>query len=90
MGKAIRIFLFIWAHGRALLPTILLLVLHFVLDLSIWWAVLAFGLWIAGILLRRLVVRWARYGSRAETKKANKNPYSLGAGKSAVKTERRK
>lgn len=34
-----------------LLPAAVLLVLHFVLDWSFWWAVIAAGLWLAGLIL---------------------------------------
>ena len=76
MEKVIRAVLLIWGYGCGLLPAVILLVLHFVLRISLWWSVLAAGLWIVGILFRGLVVRWARYGSTPEPPKANKNPYS--------------
>lgn len=62
-----------------LLPAAVLLVLHFVLDWSLWWAVIAAGLWLAGLTLWMSVIGWAgRCGSTPDRQKANKNPYSAG------------
>ena len=55
-----------------------LLVLHFVLGLSLWWTYAALGLWIFWLIIRMCLIGWAvRCGSVPDPKKENKNPYSV-------------
>lgn len=64
---------------KGLIPAAGLLILHFLLDWSVWWSVLAAGLWILGMILWMLFIGWA--GKCADTPqrpKENKNPYSVG------------
>lgn len=64
---------------EGLIPAAVLLALHFWLDISVWWSVLAVALWIAGIALYMLVIGWAaRCGNTPDKQKENKNPYSAG------------
>lgn len=64
---------------EGLIPAAILLVLHFWLDWSIWWMILALGLWIFGLILWMLFMRWARKcGDTPDLPKENKNPYSAG------------
>lgn len=64
---------------EGLIPAAILLVLHFWLGLSIWWAVLAVGLWIIGIIIWMKIIGWAgKCGSTPDMPKENKNPYSVG------------
>ncbi len=64
---------------EGLIPAAVLLALHFWLDISVWWSVLAVALWIAGIALYMLVIGWAaRCGNTPDKPKENKNPYSAG------------
>lgn len=59
------------------IPAAVLLVLHFVLDWSILWAVGALCIWIALIVIQMLVIGWARRcGDTPDPPKENKNPYS--------------
>lgn len=67
----------IFIHWEGLLPAVVLLVLHFCLGWSIWWAALALGIWILGVLLRMLIIGWAGKCSAPEPPKENKNPYSF-------------
>ncbi|MDD6203699.1 MAG: hypothetical protein PUC05_01705 [Firmicutes bacterium] len=63
---------------EGLIPAALLLVMHFWLGWSVWWAVLALGLWIAGLILWMRVIGWAgECGSAPDPPKENKNPYSV-------------
>lgn len=65
------------------IPAVILLVLHFIFDISIWWALLAFALFIIGIIIWMLVIGWAGKCSNIPDKpKKNKNPYSSGPYKS--------
>lgn len=64
------------------IPAAILLVLHFLLGISLWWSVLALAVWLAWILLYMLVIGWARdCGNTADEYRENKNPYSQGSGK---------
>lgn len=66
---------------EGLIPAAVLLALHFWLDISFWWSVLAVALWIAGIALYMLVIGWAAgCGNAPDKPKENKNPYSAGKG----------
>lgn len=59
------------------IPAWILLALHFVLGWSIWWFVLALGLWLGHILLRMALIRWiGRCANSPDPPKINKNPYS--------------
>lgn len=59
------------------IPAWILLVLHFIFDISIWWFVGALALWIIGILLWMSVIGWARScATEISPDKENKNPYS--------------
>ena len=65
------------------IPSIILLGLHFWLDISIWWSIGAFLLFIAGIIIWMLIIGWAGKLSNIPDKpKVNKNPYSSGPYKS--------
>lgn len=64
------------------IPALVLLALHFWLDISIWWFVSALALWLIGILFWMLVMSWAgRCSNTPDPPKENKNPYSVGAKK---------
>ena len=58
------------------IPGIILLILHFVLHISVWWAIGAFLLWIIYLLLWMLVVGFINRSSTPDKPKENKNPYS--------------
>ncbi len=60
------------------LPSLILLALHFWLEISLWWAAGTFGLWILGILADMWLLRWAAAcGNEKAPPKKNKNPYSV-------------
>lgn len=64
---------------KGLIPAAILLALHFWLGWSVWWAVIAFGVWILGIILWMYFIGWAsRCSSTPDPPKENKNPYSVG------------
>lgn len=64
---------------EGIIPAAILLALHFLLHISIWWAVAAFAVWIVGILVWMLIMNWAaRCSSTPDKPKENKNPYSVG------------
>lgn len=66
-------------NPEGLIPFVILLVLHFWLDISIWWAVIAFAIWILYLVIWMLVFRWIHKCSTTPDKpKENKNPYSAG------------
>ena len=60
------------------IPAWVLLVLHFTIGLPIVWFWVALGAWALAVVLRSLLVVFARYGSthRIESPE-NKNPYSV-------------
>lgn len=60
------------------IPAWILLVLHFVFDWSIWWFVLALGLWVVNVLFWTTFMGWAAACSaEKDPPKENKNPYSV-------------
>ena len=58
------------------IPGIVLLVLYFIFDISIWWAAGAFLAWILYLLIWMWVVGIINKCSKPEKQKENKNPYS--------------
>ncbi len=67
------------------IPAWLLLAMHFIRGWSIWWAALALGLWLLGLILWMLFIGWANTCSTPDPPKENKNPYSVGAEKDITK-----
>ena len=64
-------------HWYWCIPAIILLILHFVLGISIWWAVGAFVLFVVGVRIFVHVLGWLVYmGNQDERPSKNKNPYS--------------
>lgn len=62
-----------------IIPAAILFALHFLLGISVWWAVAMLALWILGILVWMLIMKWAsRCGNMRDPEKPNKNPYSVG------------
>ena len=60
---------------EGLIPAAVLLVLHFIWQWSVWWAVLAAGLWIVYLILWMLFVGFAAKSSNTpDPPKKNKNP----------------
>lgn len=59
-----------------IIPAVLLLILHFTVQLSIFWFWLVLGLWFGIILIMTLVLGWAAGCSEPRPPAENKNPYS--------------
>ena len=60
-----------------LFPAVVLLVLHFVFGLSLWWTAAAVGLWILWILVAvALLCLASKAGNAPRPQTENKNPYS--------------
>lgn len=71
---------------EGLIPTAVLLVLHFALGWSLWWAALAAALWIVWLILWMLFMGFAAKSSNTpDPPKENKNPYSVGNKKNPTK-----
>ena len=71
---------------EGLIPASVLLALHFIMKWSIWWAVLAAGLWIVYLILWMLFMGFAaKSSSTPDAPKENKNPYSVGNKKGPAK-----
>ena len=71
---------------EGLIPASVFLALHFIMKWSIWWAVLAAGLWIVYLILWMLFMRFAAKSSNTlDPPKENKNPYSVGNKKGPTK-----
>lgn len=59
------------------IPAFILLILHFVLHISLWWAAGAAALYILWIALLTFIIGWASSGTgKPETPRKNVNPYS--------------
>ena len=64
------------------IPAWICLALHFWVGLSIWWFIVAIGLWVLGNVLWMCFMGWAsRCGSEKTPPRENKNPYSVGNGR---------
>ena len=63
---------------EGLIPAAVLLVLHFLLGWSVWWAALALGVWIVWLVVWMKLIGWAGdCSSTTDPPKENKNPYSV-------------
>lgn len=61
-----------------ILPSIVLLILHFCIDLSIWYAVAAFVLWLLSVFFWMKIIEWSsKCSNTPDPPKENKNPYSV-------------
>lgn len=59
------------------IPAVILFVLHFVFDISLWWAFGALCFWIALVFFRTLLLFVLnKAGNMPEPYRENKNPYS--------------
>ena len=62
------------------IPAIVLLVLHFTIDISIWWFIGVVAAWIlywVGLYLMTLLGRWGAQSEKEDAQRnPNKNPYS--------------
>ena len=59
------------------IPAWILLVVHFIFKISIWWFVGALLVWVIGVAIKTAVFSWLiREGNRPDPPKENKNPYS--------------
>jgi hypothetical protein len=68
-------YLLIYLPGS--IPAWVLLVLHYTIGLNIAWFWVALGVWLLAVLLRVLLVIFARYGGEHRMPSPeNKNPYS--------------
>lgn len=60
------------------IPAWLLLIMHFVLNWSIWFFVVAMGLFVIGVLVKTIFIGWAAsVGKISDKPKQNLNPYSV-------------
>ena len=57
-------------------PAWILLALHFILGISVWWFVGAVAVWFIRILIGMTLIGWASRCSSPDAPKENKNPYS--------------
>lgn len=65
-----------------LIPAFVLLILHFWLKISLWWAAGLFAAWILFVVLWTVIVYVVnRYCVVEDKPRKNKNPYSAGNGK---------
>lgn len=63
---------------EGIIPSAVLLALHFWLNISIWWSAAALALWLLWIILWTFFIGWAgRCGNTPDMPKADKNPYSV-------------
>lgn len=59
------------------IPAWILLAIHFIFGISIWWFVGALVIWVIGVAIKTAVFSWLiRTGNTPDTPKENKNPYS--------------
>ncbi|WP_124101193.1 hypothetical protein [Ruminococcus sp. Marseille-P6503] len=78
-GKLLCFFVNIILNLHWLIPSAILLVLHFWLGLPMWIFWLSMGIWLLAIAAMTFIISWAAgTGSEPEEKRENKNPYSAG------------
>ncbi len=59
------------------IPGVILIVLHFIFDISIWWGIGALVLWVLYLVVSLLILGFVVQSSNTPEKpKINKNPYS--------------
>lgn len=76
----LNFFLSLVFHWYWSIPAWILLILHFVFRISIWWFIGAFALYVIGVRIFVHVVSWlVRMGNREEKRTKNINPYSMGS-----------
>ena len=64
---------------EGLIPAVILIALHFIFDISIWWGIGAIILWILYLMIWMLIFGWANsVGNEPPKTRENKNPYSSG------------
>ncbi|MBQ6702599.1 MAG: hypothetical protein IJN17_06565 [Clostridia bacterium] len=63
------------------IPALVLLILHFCIDLSLMWFWIALGAWLVIILIWMIIITWARGCDTKQEPRENKNPYSVGNNK---------
>ncbi len=64
-------------NSDGLIPAAILLALHFIFDISLWWSAAAAAVWLIGIIAWTAFIGWANSCSNTPDKpKQNKNPYS--------------
>jgi len=67
----------IFLNLEGAIPAVILLILHYIVDISIWWSVLAFALWIIYLIIWMLILGFvSRCSNTPDRKTVNKNPYS--------------
>ncbi len=62
---------------EGIIPAAGLLLMHFWLDISLWWTAGAVAVWIIYLILWMFFIGWAgKCGAEKDAPKENKNPYS--------------
>lgn len=68
-----------------LIPAAILLALHFIFDISLWWSAAAAGVWLIGITIWTSFIAWAgKCSSIPDKPKENKNPYSAASNQYSI------
>ena len=75
-GAVICFFINLVLNAELLIPTIILIVLHFVLNISLWWAIGAAVLYVLWIALFTFVLGRLIGSAKPDEPRKNKNPYS--------------
>lgn len=78
-GFFLSLLINIFLNPEGFIPAVILVVMHFWKGWSIWWAVLAAGVWILWLTVRMLLLGWVtKCSNTPDPPKENKNPYSSG------------
>ena len=82
--RLLSVLLSLLFHWYWSVPAWILLALHFIIGIPIWWFVAALAAWIIGVIVFMRVVGWLTYmGNKKEQENKNKNPYSVNNERSA-------
>lgn len=89
-GRLLSVLFIIFDSICMLIPTVLLLVLHFTLGISIWWFVGLLTVWIISVILGSFILNWASSCSNEEKPyRENKNRYSKRNGEMFPETDKK-
>ena len=76
-GFFISLLINMFLNIEGVIPAVVLLVLHYYFDISVWWSVLALALWILYLIIWMLILGYvSRCSNTPDRKTVNKNPYS--------------
>lgn len=75
-GRLLSFIINFLINAELTIPAWILLALHFVFGISLWWFIGVLALYTVWIILLTFVINWAASGAEPDAPRENKNPYS--------------